>query len=157
MTAYDWDSTIEKDGGDFKLLPEGIYPFTIKKVEKGYFNGSKNVPPCPRASLTLRVGVGANVSDVTDGLLLDDSLEWKLCQFFLAIGARKHGEALKMNWDDSFIVGKTGWVQIEHRTYEKDGEEKSANQVAKYLDPADAPADGKPIVEGGEEAASDEW
>lgn len=157
MTAFDWDSTIEKDGGDFKLLPEGVYPFTIKKIEKGYYNGGKSIPPCPKANLTLRVGTGTDVSDVTDGMLLDDSLEWKLCQFFLGIGARKHGEPLKMNWDESYLVGKGGWVEIAHREYEKDGETKKANQVVKYLEPADFPADGKPIVTGGAETASDEW
>lgn len=157
MTAFGWDSTIEHDGGDFKLLPKGIHPFTVKKIEKGFYNGGKTIPPCPKANLTLRVGVGTEVSDVTDGMLLDDSLEWKLCQFFLGIGARKHGEPLKMNWDESFIVGKTGWVEIEHREYEKDGETKMANQVARYLDPADFPKDGKPITSGGEESATDEW
>lgn len=158
MTAFNWDSTIEKDGGDFKLLPEGIYPFTIKKLEKGFFNGSSNVPPCPRAQLTLRVGTGMDVSDVTEGLLLDDSLEWKLCQFFTGIGARKHGEPLAMNWDDDFIVGKTGWVQIGHRSYtNKDGEEKVGNQVEKFLDPVDFPPDGKPVVQGGADGADDEW
>lgn len=157
MTAYDWDSTIEKDGGDFKLLPEGVWPFTIKSVEKSYYNGGKSIPPCPKANLTLRVGHGADMSDVTDGMLLDDSLEWKLCQFFLGIGARKHGEPLRMNWDESFLVGKTGWVEIEHREYEKDGETRQANQVAKYLDPADFPADGKPILSGADSAPDDEW
>ena len=37
------------------------------------------------------------------------------------------------------------------------GEEKTINSVKRYLDPADAPSDGKPIVSGGENAASDEW
>lgn len=137
MTAFTWDSEIRNDGGDFKLLEPGTYPFRVKALDKEYFNGSANVPPCPKAKLTLHVGEGSNASDVIDGLLLDDSLEWKLCQFFTCIGDRKSGEALRMNWDA--VVGKTGWVEIEHREYIKDGETKHANQVAKYIDPADAP------------------
>jgi len=157
MTAYNWDSTtIENDGGDFRTLPEGIYPFTVKKLEKAFFNGSNSIPPCPRANLTLRVGVGAEVSDVTDGLLLDDTLEWKLCQFFLAIGDRKHGERLNVNWDA--VEGKSGWVQIEHREYtDKEGNDKVANQVARYLDPADAPSDGKPVITGSASNDEDAW
>ena len=135
MTAFDWDSTIENDGGDFRLLPEGIYPFTVKSLEKAYYNGGTNIPPCPQAKLMLRVGTGADSADVTDGLMLDDSLEWKLCQFFTAIGDRKHGEKLKMNWDA--VRGKGGWLELGHRTYEKDGEEKTANNVVRYIDPED--------------------
>lgn len=156
MTAFGWDSTIKNDGGDFRLLPEGVWPFTVKSLEKGYSNGTKNIPPCPTAKVMLRVGAGADLSDVANTLFLDDSQEWKLCQFFLALGMRKHGEELNLSEFDH-IVGKTGWVEIEHYSYTKDGEEKVQNSVARYLDPADAPADGKPIVSGGESAAADEW
>lgn len=135
MTAYNWNSEIENDGGDFKLLEPGIYPFTVKALEKAYFNGSKSIPPCPKANVTLRVGVGSEASDVTDGLLLDDSLEWKLCQFFKAIGDRAHGQRISMNWDA--VVGKSGRVEIGHREYEKDGQTKTANQVIRYIDPSD--------------------
>lgn len=153
MTAYDWDSTIQHDGGDYKTLPAGIYPFTIKAMERGYYNGGANIPPCPEAKLTLRVGVGPDSTDLTSRLKLDDSLEWVLCQFFLAIGDRKHGEALRMNWDG--VVGKTGWVELEVVQGYKDPD-KLYNQVKRYIDPQDAPVDGKPIVKSGDDAA-DEW
>jgi hypothetical protein len=145
MTAFGWDSTIKNDGGDFKLLPEGVYPFTVRSLEKGYSNGTKNIPPCPMAKLTLRVGGGVAASDVTNTLYLDDSQEWKLCQFFLALGMRKHGEELNLSAFDR-IIDKTGWLEIEHYSYVKDGEEKTQNSVKRYLDPADAPADGKPVL-----------
>lgn len=139
MTAFDWDSKISQDGGDFQLLPVGIYPFTVKKLAKDYYNGGATIPACPKATLTLRVGSAqSGMSDVIDSLLLDDSLEWKLCQFFKAIGARKHGEEIQMNWDA--VEGKGGWLEIEHREYQKDGETRTANQVKRYIDPADVPA-----------------
>ena len=154
MTALEWDSEIKNDGGDFKLLPEGVYPFTVRSLERAYNNGTKKIPPCPMANVTLRVGVGADSSDVTNKLYLDDSQEWKLCQFFLALGMRKHGEALKMNWDA--VVDKSGWVEIEHYTYTDNGEEKTINSVVRYLNPADAPADGKPVTKGAD-SAEDAW
>jgi len=158
MTALGWDSTIKNDGGDFRLLPEGAYPFTVKSMEKAYNNGTGKIPACPMAKVMLRVGTGSEVSDVTNNFYLDDSQEWKLCQFFLALGMRKHGEELNLREFDN-IVGKSGWVELEHYSYTQDGEEKTINSVARYLDPADAPADGKPIVkDGGEDtAAADEW
>lgn len=157
MTAYEWDSTIQNDGGDFKLLPEGAYPFTVKSLEKAYNNGTKSIPACPMAKIMLRVGSGAESSDVTTNLYLDDSQEWKLCQFFLAIGMRKHGEALKMDWDN--VIGKTGWVEIEHYSYTDKGEEKTINSAGRFLDPADAPSDGKPQLKATDNGDSDddEW
>lgn len=155
MTALGWDSEIKNDGGDYKLLPEGVYPFTVRSYEKAYNNGTSKIPACPMAKVTLRVGGGTEASDVTNSLFLDDSQEWKLCQFFLALGMRKHGEAMRIDFDGA--IGKSGWVEIEHYTYTDKGEEKTINSVARYLDPADAPADGKPVTTSGEKSASDEW
>jgi len=155
MAAFNWDSEIKNDGGEFKLLEPGVYPFRVKKLTKDYYNGGKTVPPCPKASLLLHVGYGAEASDVTDGLLLDDSLEWKLCQFFTCIGMRKHGEALRMDWDA--VEGKTGWVEIEHRDYIKDGETKKANQVVKYIDPQDAPTPAQAQPKQTQAPASMSW
>lgn len=133
----DWNSTISNDGGDFTVLEPGVYPFRVKTFERAYYNGGANIPPCPMAKLVLRVGSGAAVSDVFENLYLDDVQEWKLCQFFTAIGDRKHGETLQPDWDN--IVGKTGWCRIKNREYTKDGETRTTNQVEAYLDPADAP------------------
>ena len=48
-----WDDEIEKDGGDFVLLPEGDYNFTVAKFERGRFAGSEKMPACNQAKLEL--------------------------------------------------------------------------------------------------------
>ena len=157
MTALGWDSNIKNDGGDFKLLPKGIYPFTVKSLEKAYSNGTSKIPPCPMAKLMLRVGTGAAVSDVSNTLYLDDSQEWKLCQFFLALGMRKHGEELNLSAFER-VQGQTGWLEIEHYTYtNNEGEEQTINSVARYLDPQDAPSDGIPVLTDVSEEEDSEW
>ena len=139
MSAFDWDSTIKNDGNDFKLLDEGIHPFRVKSLEKERYEGGKKFPPCPMATLILRVGDGDEQSDVKANLHLCSENEWKLCQFFTAIGDRKHGEELKMDWDH--VVGKTGWLETEHYEMPANGEyeARTVNSVARYLDPEDAP------------------
>lgn len=138
MAHMDWNDSVSNDGGDFKLLEPGIYPFTIKHVEKSYVeNASSRYSGAKKAIVTLRVN---GETDVTDGIILDTDLEWKICQFMVGAGIRKHGETKEMNWDNSFLVGKTGYVEIEHREYQKDGETRKANQVARYIDPADLDA-----------------
>ena len=160
----DWD--VELDEGDdssgFKLLDEGYYPFTVVGVKKGFTNGK---PSYPCVDLNLKVGVGPDSTTVSDRIAMHSGMKWKLAQLSVCLGVRKHGE--KMTFNPSEIKGMGGWVEIERREFEytrgeKAGEKGYANNVARYIDPDDAPADGKPQVKGGEvkgggETADDEW
>lgn len=146
--ALNWDSTIQNDGGDFKLLAPGVYPAKVKDVKKEYHNGSTKIPPCPKAVVTLRVN---GETDVVTNLLLDESLEWKLCQFFTAVGDRKRGDALVMNWDA--LVGKSLHVEVGNRKWTgNDGQERDANEILKFIDPEDAPAKAAPAQTAGNAA-----
>ena len=158
----DWDVelTEEDDSGSFKLLDEGYYPFKVIGAKKAFTNGK---PSYPCVDLTLKVGEGPESSTVNDRIAMHSGMKWKIAQLSVCLGVRKHGESKAFNPAET--VGMTGWVEIEHRefTRTKDGNGKKAgdtdyaNNVAKYLDPEDAPSDGKPMVKGGGESASDEW
>ena len=79
---------------------------------------------------------------MTVSLLVHRKLEWKLSQFFRAIGRKKHGEALNMDW--SGLVGLPLKVHITIRSYtSRDGEERQCNDVDRFydFDPDDFPAD----------------
>mgnify|MGYP000863540518 CR=1 FL=1 len=43
---YGWEDEIVNEGGDFVLLPEGDYDFTVAKYERARHEGSAKVPPC---------------------------------------------------------------------------------------------------------------
>ena len=150
--AFDWNDTIENDSS-FTLLPEGNYPFTVKAFERGEFAGSDKMPPCKKAVLTLEVDGGAlGTTEITENLFLHSRAEWKLCQFFTAIGHRKRGEQLHMDWNR--VTGARGWVSLIVNKYKtKDGENRENNRVDKFLDPADvkpsAPAAPTPPAAGG--------
>ena len=47
-----WDDTIEQDGEEYILLPEGDYNFIITNFERGSFPGGQKIPPCNKASIT---------------------------------------------------------------------------------------------------------
>lgn len=137
--ALDWDSEIEKDGAEFTLLEPGIYSFTVTDFERAQYAGSDKVPPCPMAKLTIRCeGTDGSVGSVRDSLFLNTKNEWRMCQFFTAIGQRQHGERLKPNW--SKVLGSTGMVRIKYddRAKNDDGSPKF-NRVDAYIDPKDAP------------------
>jgi hypothetical protein len=158
--VLDWD--VELDEGDdssgFKLLEEGFYQFKVVGAKKTYTNGK---PSYPCVDLSLKVGEGPNSATVSDRIAMHSGMKWKIAQLSVCLGARKHGE--KKSFNPAETVGMAGWLEIEHREFEftrgeKMGQTGLANNVARYLDPEDAPVDGRPVVkQGGGDAAEDEW
>lgn len=140
--CFDWEDVIENDGAEFVVLPEGTYPFTVKSFERAEYPGGDKIPPCKKAVLTLEIDGGAlGTTEVTENLYLHSKAEWKLCQFFTAIGLRKHGEQLKMNWNA--VPGTRGLCEIQVNEYKnKDGEKRKNNRVTKFCEPKPAPAAG---------------
>ncbi|MDF2649829.1 MAG: BCBBV1cgp15 [Paenibacillus sp.] len=126
-----WDDTIEKDGGEFVLLPEGDYNFTVVKFERSRFQGSTNLPACNQAKLELTVHCPKN-GDVTifHNLFLHTKTEGLLSAFFSAIGQKRKGEPLRMNWNA--VIGAKGRCQLEHNKYTSKGEDRVNNQVKRF-------------------------
>lgn len=130
----DWDSEISKDS-EFVLLPEGEYPFTVTKFERGYHNGSAKLEACPKAILTIEVkDKQGRKASVTHNLFLNRKCEGMLCAFFTAIGERKHGEKIKPNW--SVVQGAKGMCKVGIREWTgKNGETMQSNEIKKFLEP----------------------
>lgn len=127
-----WEDEIEKDGGDFVLLPAGDYLFTVSKFERGRFQGSAKMPACNQAKLELTVHSQEH-GDVTvfHNLLLHTKTEGLLSNFFTGIGQKKKGEKLRMNWNT--VIGSKGKLQLEvNKFIGRDGEERTNNQVKKF-------------------------
>lgn len=125
-----WDDEITDETGSFEPLPEGDYSFTVAKIERARSSGGGKLPPCNMAKVTLTVHGAENDRDITENLVLHSSLEWKLSQFFLSIGLKKHGEPLRMNW--TAATGKTGNCHVGVRTFKrKDGGEGTSNEIVR--------------------------
>lgn len=142
---FDWGDTIQNDSS-FTLLPKGIYPFTVTAFERGDHPGSDKIPPCKMAKLTITIDGGAlGTTETTERLFLHSRQEWKLCQFFTAIGARKHGEAMAMDWNR--VAGATGWAEVEVNEFTgRDGTPYKNNRITRYLDPAEVAKSAAPAA-----------
>lgn len=141
--AYDWDSTIENESTGFTLLPEGVYPFTVTEFTRGRHDGSAKLPACNKAILDIKLDGGPLGTTTVKGhnLFLHSKTEGLLCEFFTAIGARKHGETFKMDW--SMVPGATGYARVYVDTYiDKNGIERQTNRIKNFVDPEEAP---KPV------------
>lgn len=129
-----WDDPIENDGKDFILLPEGDYDFTITKFERGRFPGSEKLPACNKATVTVTIDSPEGTVNIDHALFLHTKTEGLLCAFFVAIGQRKHGERVTMNWNA--VVGSKGRckVYIDNWT-DKEGKPRQNNKIKKFLEP----------------------
>ena len=141
-----WDDEISHDMEPKAVIPEGVYPFEIVNLKRAQHqpkkDGTGKLPPCPKAEITVRVypSEGQHI-DLTETLFLHSRCEGILCQFFKAIGQRKHGEPLRPDW--TRVIGSKGWCKVSVRNYTKtDGEQGQANDVKSFLDPEKAPKGG---------------
>ena len=128
----DWGDTIESDGQEFVILPEGDYTFTVTNFERGRFPGSAKIPACNKATLTIQIDNDKGSATARFDLILYRTLEWKIASFFRCIGQKKHGEKVAMDWNK--VVGARGKAHIKPRSYTKDGEERQVNDVDRFLD-----------------------
>ena len=129
----DWNDSIETDGQDFILLPEGDYNFTVTNFERGRFPGGPKVPACNKASITVQVDIKEGIATVKFDLLLYRSLEWRISAFFRCIGQKKHGEKLTMDWNK--VIGSNGRAHFKQRSYTNNqGEEKFTNDIDRFID-----------------------
>lgn len=129
---FDWGEEITAES-EYTLLPEGDYDFEVTKFERGRTKSEAKIPNCNMAILTLRVTDGKDTTTVIDYLTLHSKMEWKLSQFFLAIGLKKHGEPLRMDW--SKVLGAKGRCKLIVDKYTTDkGENRETNKISKYYD-----------------------
>lgn len=137
--VLDWGDTVENEGSDFELLPEGTEAaFEVIKFEQGWSENKS----CPMAKLTLTcTDSEGRQARVYENLLLHRASEWRLCQFFVAIGLRRHGEPFAMGPAWRQVPGAIGLAVL---TIEPGvGRYPAKNKVKKYLDPVDtAPEQG---------------
>ena len=137
--AMTWDDKIQNDGEGFRVLPKGEYDFTVTDFTRGRFEGSDNMKACPKAELAIKIHDPDGDVTVNENLFLNKKTEWKLCQFFTAIGQRKRGESLRPNWNA--VKGSNGRckVGIKKWTGKKDGKEYEGNEITAFLEPSDTP------------------
>ena len=129
-----WDDSIENDGPEYSLLPEGEYNFQVVGLERKRYNGGAKLPACPMAELKIQINGPDNTQAlVNHRLYLHTRTEGLLCSFFTCIGQRRHGEKLTPNW--SRVVGSTGRCKLGTREYNGN----TYNEIKSFLEPEEAP------------------
>lgn len=136
-----WDDQIENDGPEFVLLPEGDYNFEVTSWERGRHNGSEKLPPCNMAIVNIKVEGEGGTSTIKHRLFLHSKTEGMLCAFFTAIGQRKRGERVTMNWNA--VTGSKGRCKVSiHRWQGNDGKTLESNDIKKFYEPEEGANNG---------------
>ena len=134
---FGWDETIQEDAKEFITLTPGDYVFTVTNFERGRHTPNPQnpgkLPACNKAIITLQVETEEGIATMTHNLFLHSSTEGMLSAFFGAIGQKKHGEPLQMNWNT--VIGSTGVCRVGNRTY-KDSVYNDVKQMI-YADSVD--------------------
>lgn len=142
VKILDWDDEIEDDGngGSFITLEPGDYEFEVSKFERSHYtpSASAKTPACNQANITLKISTDEGDAYILDKFPMASSMEWKISAFFRAVGMKKHGEKLKMDWNGS--IGKKGKCKIIKTAGNKDG--VFFNNVDRYIDPPVGKAEG---------------
>ena len=130
----DWEGTIEKDS-DFVLLPDGLYHFTVVGMERTRHTPNPQnpgkLPACNKAIVSIKIVANEGETELRHNLFLHSSTEGMLSAFFAAIGQKKKGEPLRMNWNT--IIGATGVCKVGTRQYNNN----NYNEVKSMLYPED--------------------
>lgn len=126
-----YDGMIEEEGSDFVLLPEGDYEFTVNKVVRTRHEASQNLPECNEVDVEFTVWGASDKAIITERFFLIRKLEWKLSQFFLSIGLKKHGEPLNMRWNIEGMKGKCKVIVEKYQKRDGTGEGQS-NRIKKF-------------------------
>ena len=136
-----WDDVVSEDianqnreGGDFVVLPNGEYPFTVYKIERGQFKGSEKLPACNMVTVHINVDGGdAGKNYLKCRFFMHTKMLWKIYQFLTAVGLHKKGDAAgKIPWG-MVTKGLKGRCKLVTDTYK----DKPKNEVDEWLAPSD--------------------
>lgn len=124
----EWDDFIQDDG-EFTLLPEGDYDFTVKEFTRGTSRNGDNM-----AILKLEVkGADGATTMITENIVLLQNTIWKISSFLRSVGLKKHGERVRMRFKES--VGLSGRCHVIQDEYiDTHGKKRTNNKIDQYYD-----------------------
>ena len=134
-----WGEGFTAQEDEFVLLDEGVYNFTVTKMEKKVYSGNSTKIPngCPYAELNVQVQSQKGTANIRERLYLLKSMQWKLTHFFASIGQPVvTGQVFNPNWNA--VVSASGKAEITQHNYtNQNGDNRTNNQVSRYLKPDD--------------------
>lgn len=135
--ALSWGSLIEKESS-FIIVEPGVYDFKVVGMTKGTYQPSQKSSirdVSPQAELEVEITTpSGDTTTLKERLILHSKMEWKISEFFIAIGQKQPGVPLNPDWN--MVIGAVGKAEIEINKYQdRDGNDRENNRVKNFLAP----------------------
>lgn len=132
----DWNGYVEHDS-TFEPFPAGDYDFEVVAFERGRHDGSEKLPPCNKATMSIKlIHPDGRTAIIKHNLFLHSVTEGMLCSFFVSIGLRKHKEKFNLAGKFEAAVGRKGRCKVYIDTWTgRDKEEMKSNKIKYFYDP----------------------
>lgn len=131
--VLDWDGVLENKGSEFPVPPESDYALEVTGFERGSFSGSEKMRVGNKATLTLKIESEQGIANIFDDLILYKRMDMEAFSVLLAIGHKKTGECVTMNWNA--VIWARGRAHfVINRYTDCNGQERENNKVGKYLE-----------------------
>ena len=139
VVVYDWNSTIEvKETPTFITLKPGEYQYKVTGIEKEWYKGGDNLPPCPKAVIKIHIETSEGNATVFENIFLTSKAAGFINAFFKSIGdidpETPIGAQFPMDWDG--VIGKIGRAKVGQREYSGN----TYNTVKTWIPKAKTPA-----------------
>lgn len=126
------------DRGNYVLLPEGDYEFTIVDLkESRHQDVGGKVGNCKQVNPVFRVknpedGSSVDIENFNLYMWNSRGCLGMIAQYYDSIGLHKKGDPIHFDWAKDHHIGKTGKLQIKHETYKKkDGTDGTSMKISK--------------------------
>lgn len=138
-SPLDWGDSITFTGATYILLKPGVYDFTVKSFERGYYNGNEKMQGCPTAKVDFEVEADEGTTTVKHTFFLRKSsfaLDF-IYNFFVAIGQippeyRDEKKSFVPDWPKA--IGCKGKFEIKS-VGKKDDPKIQYNNIKRFIDP----------------------
>ncbi len=132
-----WDGGFVAEESEFVVLDPGVCKFTVRGFERKIYDGKSDKIPngTPYAEIEMEFVGTKGKTTVKERLYLLKRMQWKLTEFFAAIGQNPTiGQAFMPNWNA--VIGSSGYAELEVNHYkDNNGNDRSNNRPNKFLKP----------------------
>lgn len=130
----DWDSTIDADEKQYRVLDEGDYSFTVDSIDRTTVKeSSEKYKGMKMVAVTLNIIVpGQEEVQITENFILHSNFTWKIGSFLVSIGLKEKGKPVQGNYWTK-VPGTRGRCHIVQNKGKNGG---IFNNVKSFLEPA---------------------
>lgn len=134
--AFGWDDEATVEDSSYEVLPEGTYDYEVTGFDRGRYEGSANMAPCPMAKVRIRCtdteGTTASGTGFVNFYLNSKTL-WKITAFLKSTGIldpeTPEGQTYPLSlFSKDNAMGTTGRCKVKVTQSKRDGKTYDNNE-----------------------------